>query len=94
VHGTWRFPSINRHVIEYATHPEALDALTASLAVADPPWQKCRQDLHGNALADAQIAANARLPWSKTFISDDLAFDALKSGRCQRAAATVKLSPL
>jgi CRISPR-associated endonuclease/helicase Cas3 len=76
VHGTWRIPSMNRHVIEYATHPEALDVLTASLAVVDPRWQKCRQDLDGNALADAQIAASAKLPWSKTFNSDDLAFDA------------------
>jgi CRISPR-associated endonuclease/helicase Cas3 len=74
VHGTWRIPSMNRHLIEHATHPEALDALTASLAVVDPRWQQCRQDLYGNALADAQIAANAKLPWSKSFSSDDLAF--------------------
>lgn len=73
-HGTWRIPSMNRHLVECATHPEALDALTASLAVADPRWQKCRQDLDGNALADAQIAATAKLPWSKTFSSDELAF--------------------
>jgi hypothetical protein len=65
---------MNRHLVEWATHPEALDALTASLTVADPRWQKCRQDIDGNALADAQIAANAKLPWSKTFSSDDLAF--------------------
>ena len=73
-HGTWRIPGMNRHLVECATHPEALDALTASLTVADPRWQKCRQDIDGNALADAQIAANAKLPWSKTFSSDDLAF--------------------
>jgi CRISPR-associated endonuclease/helicase Cas3 len=73
-HGTWRIPSMNRHLVEGATHLEALDALTASLAVADPRWQKCRQDLDGNDLADAQIAASAKLPWSKAFSSDDLAF--------------------
>jgi hypothetical protein len=65
---------MNRHLVERATHPEALDALTASLAVADPRWQRCRQDLDGNALADAQLAASAKLPWSKTFSSDELAF--------------------
>ena len=73
-HGTWSIPGMNRRLVECATHPEALDALTASLAVADPRWQKCRQDLDGNELADAQIAAIARLPWSKSFSSDDLAF--------------------
>jgi CRISPR-associated endonuclease/helicase Cas3 len=73
-HDTWRIPAMNRHLVERATHPEALDALTASLAVADPRWQKCRQDLDGNALADAQVAAGAKLPWSKPFSSDELAF--------------------
>lgn len=64
-HGTWIIPDMNRHLVERATHPEAVDGLAACLAVADHRWQKCRQDIEGNELADAQVAAHARLPWSK-----------------------------
>jgi CRISPR-associated endonuclease/helicase Cas3 len=73
-HATWRIPSMNRQLVERSMHPEALDTLTVSLAAADPRWQKCRQDIDGNELADAQIAAYAKLPWSKSFSSDDLAY--------------------
>ena len=55
-HGTWRVPGMNRYLVERVTHTEALDALTASLAVADSRWQERRQNIDGNALADAQIA--------------------------------------
>lgn len=71
---TWMIPAMNRHLVECATHPDALDALTMSLAKLNPGWKKCRQDIDGNMLAEAYVAASARLPWTKAFNADDLAF--------------------
>lgn len=72
--GTWKIPTMNRRIVECATHPDALDALTATLAEIDPRWRTCRQNIEGNMLADAYVAASARLPWRKDFTADDLAF--------------------
>jgi CRISPR-associated endonuclease/helicase Cas3 len=73
-HDRWTIPRMNRLLVERATHPAALERLTADLAAVDPLWRRCRQDIEGNALADAHIAASAKLRWTSSFDSDDLAF--------------------
>jgi hypothetical protein len=61
-------------LVEHATHPDALVALTCELAQGDARWKESRQGVEGNAIADAQIAANARLRWTSRFDGDELAF--------------------
>lgn len=70
----WRIPTMNRRLVEGATHPSALDALTSELEKRDPRWRRARQDLDGQQVADAYIAQRARLPWEIGFDEPALAF--------------------
>jgi len=70
----WEIPAMNRKLVERATHPLALDALTAELEKQDPRWRRARQDNDGQKAADAYIAQSARLSWDQRFDGDALAF--------------------
>ena len=63
----WKIPLMNRMLVEQATHPEALDTLLEELTATtdDTRWHKNRQDIEGNAMADAQIARDASLRWDR-----------------------------
>ena len=78
VHDTpdWKIPAMNRKLVEQATHPLALDALTGELERRDPRWRRARQDNDGQKAADAYIAQGARLPWDCGFDNDALGFPA------------------
>lgn len=66
--GQWQIPDMNRLLVERATHPEALDALTAELARSNRAWEKSRQTSTGNALGDLQTAIHAALDWRRPWI--------------------------
>ena len=70
----WRIPAMNRKLVEWATHPLALDMLTDELEKRDPRWRRARQDNDGQKAAEAYIAQGARLPWDHGFDSDALGF--------------------
>ncbi len=70
----WRIPGMNRKLVERATHPLALDALTGELEQRDRRWRRARQDIDGQQAADAYIARHARLPWAHGFDNDELGF--------------------
>jgi CRISPR-associated endonuclease/helicase Cas3 len=71
---TWRIPEMNRALVEGATHPAALEALTAGLEIAEPRWRRHRQDLAGGKLGDSYQAQHARLNWETRFDDDGFAF--------------------
>jgi len=70
----WKIPAMNRKLVEWATHPLALDALTGELKKRDPGWQRARQDNDGQKAAEAYIAQGARLPWDHGFDHDAVGF--------------------
>ena len=73
-HPVWRIPSMNRMLVERATHPDAVDALSVELETLSPAWRHVRQDIEGNDLGDAFQARCARIDWSERFDSDQLVF--------------------
>ena len=52
-HPQWRIPEMNRELVERATHPEALDAITAELGEA---WKEHAISAEGGHIADVQTA--------------------------------------
>ncbi len=70
----WRIPAMNRMLVERATHPLALNALTSKLEQRDRRWRSARQDIDGQQAADAYIAKHARLPWDQAFDNDEFGF--------------------
>lgn len=70
----WKIPVMNRKIVEWATHPLALDALTGELEKRDPRWRRARQDNDGQKAADAFIAQGVRLTWEHGFDNDALGF--------------------
>jgi len=73
-HPIWCIPEMNRLLVERATHSLTLDALSAELSCKSPHWPKNRRDVEGSAIADEQIAAQARLKWNQRFDRGSLAF--------------------
>ena len=93
-HAVWCIPDMNRRIVEEATHPCALDALLQELAAKDPRWQRNHQDNEGKAMADAQIAAGARLNWSTGLAeSDNLMADERIGTRLGAQDVAVTLPP-
>ncbi len=63
----WSIPEMNRLIVERATHPEALEALTRELEVADRRWREAAFRTEGKAIGDQQAAAQARIKWHTAF---------------------------
>jgi CRISPR-associated endonuclease/helicase Cas3 len=68
----WTIPAMNRLLVERATHPEALEMLTAQLEVADRRWREAAFRTEGKEIGDQQAAAQARIKWHVAF--PELAF--------------------
>lgn len=73
-HPVWTIPDMNRLLVEQATHPAALEALTGELEKLNAGWREARQDNDGQKAADAYIARSAIMPWGKGFDDEDFAF--------------------
>ncbi|KWT72530.1 CRISPR-associated helicase Cas3, protein [Hyphomicrobium sulfonivorans] len=53
---TWAIPQMNRTLVEQATHPHALEALTCELERVNPAWRGARERSDGQNVADTYLA--------------------------------------
>lgn len=60
----WRIPEMNRSLVERATHPAALKAITAELG---DDWRVHANNVEGEFIADGMTAASAVVRRDKTF---------------------------
>ena len=60
----WRIPEMNRSLVERATHPTALEAITAALG---DDWRVHANNVEGEFIADGMTAASAVVRRDKTF---------------------------
>ena len=67
-HPQWRIPEMNRELVELATHPEALNAITAELGDA---WKDHAISTEGGHIADVQTARNHIIRRDKSFFTDN-----------------------
>ena len=67
-HPRWRIPETNRELVERATHPEALDAITAELGEA---WKDHAISTEGGHIADVQTARGHVIRRDKSFFTDN-----------------------
>ncbi len=64
----WRIPEMNRELVERATHPDALEAITQQMGVA---WKNHAINNEGGYISDAQTARNAVISFGKSFYADN-----------------------
>ena len=64
----WRVPEMNRELVERATHPEALDAITAELG---DEWKDHAISTEGGHIADVQTARGHTIRREKSFFTDN-----------------------
>ena len=64
----WRIPEMNRKLVEQATHPEALEAITGELG---EEWQAHAISTEGGYIADRQQARGNALRFDKSFLEDN-----------------------
>ena len=64
----WRIPEMNRELVERATHPEALDAITADLGEA---WKDHAISTAGGHIADVQTGRGHLIRRDKSFFTDN-----------------------
>ena len=64
----WEIPAMNRELVEYATHPARLEAITKELGKA---WQIHENELTGELQADAQFAQSATIRRDMCFYGED-----------------------
>jgi len=69
----WRIPTMNRLLVERATHPVPLAAIRAELVARDEAWQGCLDKVEGTRQGQAQQAGYALLDRDVPF--DKLVFD-------------------
>ena len=72
---TWRIPSMNRLLVERATHPAALEAIVEELG---EDWLSHAIELEGGAIAENLTAAQVIIPRERDFLldNDDIQFGA------------------
>ncbi len=90
-HPTWTIPAMNRLLVEGATHPERIEALTFERGKA---WANYWAQVYGKDLADAQAGRLLRLPVDKPF--GDLQFpddDHRVRTRLGAEGARIQLAP-
>ncbi|MDH4981172.1 CRISPR-associated helicase Cas3' [Hyphomicrobium sp. D-2] len=72
---TWTIAQMNRTLVEQATHPHALEALTCELEKVNPAWRGAGERSDGQKVADTYLAQHVLLPWKRGFSGQiDLAF--------------------
>ena len=67
-HPEWRIPDMNRELVERATHPDALKAITDELGDA---WQDHAAQITGGTLAKNLTAKSALVRYGKSFFGED-----------------------
>jgi CRISPR-associated endonuclease/helicase Cas3 len=66
-HPVWTIPAMNRELVERATHPEALHALTEELVASNPKWRSAEVNVWGGRFAMSQQAKDALLQTHLSF---------------------------
>jgi len=64
----WTIPAMNRELVELATHPAALEAITQELGGG---WREHTYQVEGVELADGLTARDAIVAWHKSFCADN-----------------------
>ena len=64
----WRIPEMNRELVEQATHPQALEALTQELG---EDWQVHAQVIQGGRIGDGQTARGVTIRRNSSFLTDN-----------------------
>ena len=67
-HPEWRIPRMNRELVERATHPEALEAITLELGDG---WRAHANQVMGGELAEGLTADNVIIRRDKSFFTDN-----------------------
>ena len=67
-HPHWRIPAMNRDLVERATHPDALEAITAELGEA---WRAHANSTEGGHISDRQTARGNVVRLDKSFFEDN-----------------------
>ena len=67
-HPQWRIPAMNRALVERATHPEALAAITDELG---DEWRQHANAIQGGEIADAQTGRTYLIRRDKSFFTDN-----------------------
>ena len=67
-HGEWAIPRMNRELVEMATHPEVLEAITDELGVA---WREHAHRVIGGEIADGLNARSAIVRRDRSFCGDN-----------------------
>ncbi len=64
----WRIPEMNRELVERATHPQALKAITQELG---EDWQAHAQTIQGGKIGDGQTARGVTIKRNSSFLTDN-----------------------
>ena len=64
----WRIPEMNRELVERATHPQALEAITQELG---EDWQAHAQVIEGGKIGDGQTARDVTIRRDRSFLADN-----------------------
>ncbi len=67
-HPEWRIPEMNRLLVERATHPNALNAITEEMGDA---WKEHTLNTEGGEIADRQHARGHTIKRDKSFFEDN-----------------------
>ena len=67
-HPEWRIPAMNRELVERATHPDALEAITAEMGEA---WRAHANSTEGGYISDRQTALSNVVSLDKSFFEDN-----------------------
>lgn len=67
-HSQWRIPAMNRELVEQATHPSALQAITEDLGEA---WAEHNIRTKGRHIAEVQEAKSHIARWDKPFYCEE-----------------------
>ena len=67
-HPEWRIPEMNRYLVERATHPEVLNAITEEMG---DDWKEHTLNTEGGEIADRQHARGHTVKRDKSFFEDN-----------------------
>ena len=64
----WTIPQMNRNLVERATHPDSLNAITAEM---EEDWTEHARKIEGAFIADNLTARQVILRWDRSFYEDN-----------------------